>query len=336
VQTLNNIHDVLAVRIIVPSKLDCYHTMRVLGNHWRQVPDREKNYIRTPKANGYQSIHKVLVSDAGVPIEVQVRTPQMHWNAEYGVASHWRYKDRKSGKPGSCSSHKCAQDAVMAAHEQLVAWSRMQLTYGHGVRDYRKSCGAVNHRRSSTLSEVTHALMASSHSGVDNGDLACRGRNAERSAARVPRSSSVCGTVEEPAPARRMSFEDFVASSMSQPAALKSVFVAVSWVGGADIRSLDAVVGSSSVGRLLRSGGRALNGVTAAQILVNGMPALGDMHPLTMGDCVRVLPSISPAAIAAVSREYLCSMPRPIMLLRQELSRAIAYNMGHTEPVHMA
>ena len=87
------VFDVRAVRIIVPNVPTCYSTLGVIHTHWRPIPDEFDDYIAAPKDNFYQSLHTAVVFDDGNTLEVQIRTPQMDQGAEYGIASHWRYKE---------------------------------------------------------------------------------------------------------------------------------------------------------------------------------------------------------------------------------------------------
>jgi len=86
------IYDIYAVRIIVKSDIDCYNVLGIIHDMFSPIPLRFKDYIATPKANRYQSLHTTVLSREKVPFEVQIRTQEMHNTAEYGIAAHWRYK----------------------------------------------------------------------------------------------------------------------------------------------------------------------------------------------------------------------------------------------------
>ena len=89
----DQVFDVRAVRIIVKDNPTCYHVLGVIHNLWRPIPGQFDDYIATPKDNFYQSLHTAVKYDDGKTLEVQIRTPDMHANAEYGIAAHWRYKE---------------------------------------------------------------------------------------------------------------------------------------------------------------------------------------------------------------------------------------------------
>ena len=117
------VYDVRALRIVVPSVPDCYAALAWVHSHFEPISDEFDDYIAKPKANGYQSLHTVVRDSTGKPIEVQLRTQAMHDHAEHGVAAHWAYKEAGTkGYAGVSASSE--YDAKIAVLRQLLAWER--------------------------------------------------------------------------------------------------------------------------------------------------------------------------------------------------------------------
>lgn len=96
--SLTQVHDIIGLRVIVPTRDDCYRVLGIFHSHWRPIPGRFKDYISVPKPNGYQSLHTTVLGlgQSKLPTEIQIRTKQMHLDAEYGPASHWAYKQART------------------------------------------------------------------------------------------------------------------------------------------------------------------------------------------------------------------------------------------------
>jgi len=117
------VYDVRGVRIIVPDIPSCYSTLGVIHTHWRPIPGEFDDYIAVPKDNFYRSLHTAVIFDDGKNLEVQIRTPEMHINAEYGIAAHWRYKENT------------ARDED---YERRILWLRSLMEWNQDVDDARE------------------------------------------------------------------------------------------------------------------------------------------------------------------------------------------------------
>jgi GTP pyrophosphokinase len=122
----DRVFDIRALRVVVPEVTDCYAALSWVHAQFQPLPDEFDDYIARPKANGYQSLHTVVLDEAGRAIEIQIRTQAMHDHAEYGVAAHWAYKEAGS-KGYSGVSAASEYDAKIAVLRQLLAWERDML-----------------------------------------------------------------------------------------------------------------------------------------------------------------------------------------------------------------
>lgn len=114
-----NLYDVSALRVLVADVKDCYAVLGLVHHIWRPVPREFDDYIARPKPNGYQSLHTVVMNADDIPLEIQIRTQEMHQQAEYGVAAHWRYKE---AAPSTASSAAKQYEERIAWARQLIAW----------------------------------------------------------------------------------------------------------------------------------------------------------------------------------------------------------------------
>jgi len=124
----NEIYDLIALRIIVGSVKDVYGALGTVHSIWKPVPGRFKDYVAMPKFNMYQSLHTTVIGPAGRPLELQIRTEEMHRTAEYGIAAHWRYKEGGRGDE---------------SFDERLAWLRQMLEWQTELKDPREFMEAL-------------------------------------------------------------------------------------------------------------------------------------------------------------------------------------------------
>jgi GTP pyrophosphokinase len=134
-----DLYDVRAFRVLVEDVKSCYAVLGIVHNVWQPVPREFDDYIARPKLNGYQSLHTVVMNEDGAAFEIQVRTQEMHQQAEYGLAAHWRYKEgayvgmatppntAKSNKPSI--THQQGTHSAEVAYERQIAWARQLISW---------------------------------------------------------------------------------------------------------------------------------------------------------------------------------------------------------------
>lgn len=138
----SEVYDIRAARVLVPKVRDCYVVLDIVNQLWRPIAEEYDDYISRPKGNNYQSLHTAVYAGDGRALEVQIRTFEMHRHAEFGVAAHWRYKEKSAHEGGS-------YDEQIALLRSLLSWR------DDAVRD---ATGWVDQLRSATLNDTIYVL----------------------------------------------------------------------------------------------------------------------------------------------------------------------------------
>ncbi|MEU2349977.1 bifunctional (p)ppGpp synthetase/guanosine-3',5'-bis(diphosphate) 3'-pyrophosphohydrolase [Modestobacter sp. NPDC049651] len=134
-----DIYDLVGIRILVDSVRDCYAALGIMHAHWQPVPGRFKDFVAMPKFNMYQSLHTTVIGPQGKPVELQIRTHDMHRTAEYGIAAHWKYKDKL--RNGVSSPVKPGSPDDMLWLRQLLDWQREAQEPGEFLETLRYDLG---------------------------------------------------------------------------------------------------------------------------------------------------------------------------------------------------
>lgn len=130
-KSYQDLYDITAVRVIVDTEKECYEVLGLVHSAFKPIPGRFKDYIAMPKNNMYRSLHTSVIGPRGKPLEVQIRTQEMHEVAEYGIAAHWKYKE--SGKPSRASSEE----------DQKFTWLRKLIEFQQDIKDAKEYVDSV-------------------------------------------------------------------------------------------------------------------------------------------------------------------------------------------------
>jgi guanosine-3',5'-bis(diphosphate) 3'-pyrophosphohydrolase len=136
----DEIYDLVGIRVLVNTVRDCYAILGSIHARWTPLPGRFKDYIATPKFNLYQSLHTTVIGPKGRPVEIQIRTHDMHQRAEYGVAAHWKYKERMAGGRAEVASSRDEADMAWLAH--ISDWQAETADPGEFLDSLRFEIGA--------------------------------------------------------------------------------------------------------------------------------------------------------------------------------------------------
>ncbi len=126
--SFEEIYDMIAVRVLVNNIDECYEVLGKIHKRWKPIPGRIKDYIATPKPNMYQSLHTTVVTNYGQPFEIQIRTYEMHKTAEFGIAAHWKYKEKKNSE---------------SELDSRLAWLREMMEYEGDFKDSKEFLSSI-------------------------------------------------------------------------------------------------------------------------------------------------------------------------------------------------
>ena len=170
---LEKVSDIYAFRIITNTKSDCYKVLGIIHTKWPMIPDRFKDFISTPKPNGYQSIHTTVIGNDGTKMELQIKTKKMHQLAEYGVASHWIYKDEINEKKvkeinKGTKWFQDVLDIIKSADDpkELIEYSRMNM-YTDNVFCFTPKGDVISLPKGATALDFAYAV----HTNIGNNTI---------------------------------------------------------------------------------------------------------------------------------------------------------------------